>query len=501
MKSKLNIKYLFLTFLLIIGFQSCTLDSEIYDAINPSIFPTNKDDASALVTANVYNVFGCSGGMYNSAASDINVVTELMSDYGECAWRQWTPILYGRWLIDNSYTNALYDNYAKYISNMTLTADRIGTLDIDETVKEQYLAELRCGRGWLAFCMYDLFGPIPIADLETLKNPLDEIIIPRMTDSDMINYIETELTTAANVLPYSYKKGDADYGRFTKGLANTVLLKLYMMTKQWGKAETVGRELTKSEYGYDLVPKYKDIFTLENEKNVETIWAVNCLTGYQEHRWLAHVLINDYPFTPSNQVKWGGYKISWPFYHTFEINDERLEVIAAEYTGTGGIIHNETLDVPSGGRLKYGAIPIKYGADPTTNGTSNQIDWIVYRYADVLTLLAEAIVRNNGSITQEAVDLLNRIRLRAGLDAYQLSSFSSTDDFLDKLLLERGHELFFEGTRRQDLIRYGIYVESMKAKCMYAGEVTLINENMTRLPLPTSLINQGKGEIEQNPGY
>ena len=58
----------------------------------------------------------------------------------------------------------------------------------------------------------------------------------------------------------------------------------------------------------------------------------------------------------------------------------------------------------------------------------------------MLTLLAEAIVREGNTVTTEAINLLNQVRTRAGLTAYTASSFSSARDFLDKLLIERAHE-------------------------------------------------------------
>ena len=64
---------------------------------------------------------------------------------------------------------------------MTLTMERIKNVDMDETLKARYMAELKCGRGFLAFLMYDMYGPIPIADLETLQKPEAEIVIPRPT--------------------------------------------------------------------------------------------------------------------------------------------------------------------------------------------------------------------------------------------------------------------------------------------------------------------------------
>ena len=125
------------------------------------------------------------------------------------------------------------------------------------------------------------------------------------------------------------------------------------------------------------------------------------------------------------------------------------------------------------------------------------IDWIVFRYADVLTLLSEAIARNAGAVTQEAVDYLNDVHTRAGLDPYEMSDFASLEAFLTELLDERGRELWFEGCRRSDLIRHGKYVEYCKTR---KGSVT-VDEHMELFPLPQDVINEGKGVIVQNPGY
>ena len=305
-----NIKYYLLggviaTFLL--GVSSCELESEVYDSINGGIFPTTESDAEALVTGNAYSVFMNNGydGMFN-IATGVLLVSDLMSDYGECTWRGWEPILYNRWTVGNGY-NDNHWRWAKYMGKITMTIDRIENMDLSENVKSKYLAELHCARGWLAFCMWDLYGPIPIADIETLKSPLEEQIVPRLSEEAMQDFIVTELTTAATVLPYNYTKESSDYGRFTKGLCNMVLLKFYMQTKQWAKAEELGRELTKSEYGYKLESDYAGIFKLANEKNAETIWAVNCLRGTQEHKWHPHVLPNDFPGTET-LTKWNGWK-------------------------------------------------------------------------------------------------------------------------------------------------------------------------------------------------
>ena len=97
--------------------------------------------------------------------------------------------------------------------------------------------------------MYDMYGPIPIADLETLQKPEAEIVIPRLSEEAMREYIVSNLKDAANVLPYKYE--DTNYGASPKDWPIHYCLKFYMMTKQWDEAEKIGRELTKPEYGYN----------------------------------------------------------------------------------------------------------------------------------------------------------------------------------------------------------------------------------------------------------
>ena len=207
---------------------------------------------------------------------------------------------------------------------------------------------------------------------------------------------------------------------------------------------------------------------------------------------------------------WGGFKISWPAYESYDPKDKRRERIIGEYTGTEGVHHSRALDRDGGttGILFYGAIPVKYKIEGVV-GEKCEIDMPIYRYADVLTLLSEAIVRNGNSITQEAIGLLNQVRVtHGGLKAYQLSDFSSVEDFLDKLLEERGHEFYFEGVRRQDLIRHGKFIEAALAKARFAGQPTGKIETKVdgqykyeKFPLPTHLITEGQGIIIQNPGY
>jgi hypothetical protein len=507
--------YAAILLMLFAGMQSCELQSEQFSNIDSSIYPTTASDARDLVTAAAYYPFRNNwyDGVFNVATGyflDVDIAT----DYGYCSWDDgggWSRLAFAQWTPnDTRNVTNIWRDYLNKISQMALTIDRIQPIQMDEELKAQYVAELRCGRGFMAFIQWDMYGPIIVSSLENLKNPFARVILPRLSEEETRDYIVTELTEAAKVLPYSYQKGDANYGRFTKGLCHTVLMKLYMQTKQWDKAIAEGRELMKPEYGYDLVPSYANLFTRASEKNVETIFSIDCKEGTMENGWYPHALPSNYVLPGAwGGGGWGGYKMTWSFFNTFEPGDTRTTYIISEYSytvkGSQGqdslITYNEQNKGNVGGNcLLHGVIPLKYALEPV-GGDACDIDYMVYRYADVLTLLSEAIVRQGNAVTDEAVQLLNRVRTRAGLTGYAASNFTGPRDFLDKLLMERAHELWYEGCRRQDLIRDGSYIETMKKKCEAYGQPFIATEDYLRFPIQESIIIAGQGIIEPNPGY
>ena len=490
--------------------DSCTLDSERYGAINTTVFPANQEDCEALVVGNAYAPFRSRSydGLYCCNHDGVHVLGDMSTDIGDCVWDPslWSEIIYLN--PDANLTHGvvkLYRNNINGITKMTNTLERIRGVEMDEAAKKRMEAELYCARGWLAYILYDFFGPIQIATEEQLANPEKNVIAPRSSKEETVKFIEDNLLAALDGLPVVLEKGDSRYGRFTQALVQMVLMKFYMHEGRWSDAVRCGRELMDPKYGFTLMPEYADIFTLENEGNKETIWACECKKGVNEQLWITHAMPSDYPHDNQNLTLWGGgYKVLWSFYNSFDPSDERLKVLIGEYTATEEQVQSDGTvkqvqvtynEENPGRRLAKGALPIKYGEDPEAIGEGSQIDWIVFRYADALTLLAEALVREADAVTSEAVDLLNMVHVRAGLEPY--SGFASVQEFLEAVLLERGHELWFEGTRREDLIRHGKYIEySRKYK-----KSSTAADYMVIFPLPQDIINEGGGIVHQNPGY
>jgi hypothetical protein len=512
---------LLLLFLLPAG---CELEYVDYGRIESSDFPKTEEDAQTLLNYMYHHFTREWDGIFDSYA----LMSEHVTDICESAWEGGRAgYLYNYYEADELLYHSGPDNSSggtspyeslPLLSTLILDIDRMNTVEFDETRKARYIAELKCGMGWLAFLLYDCYGPVPLPTLEILKDPLrgGGIIIERVSEEEMQEFIETNLKDAAAVLPYDIhstrenKYSSDDYGRFHKGLANFALMKFYMLMERWDDAEKMGRELMKPEYGYRLMPDYNGIFTLGNEKNAEIIYAGIQVAG-GSNNWFAATMPSDYD-DGLNLVKWGGIRMSWPFYGTFEPGDARTQRIIAEYTATDGVVHNKAKDREGGthGTMYVGPYPVKYDWTAGATGTVSEIDWIVYRYADVVTLLAEAIVRNGGDM-MEAMGLLNQVRTRALGEAkkYTMADFNNNVDiFLEKLLLERGHEFYFEGVRRQDLIRHGKLIEFAIEKNKYASMTTTHLETPEgaikygkRFAIPMYYVIQSKGYIQQNPGF
>lgn len=371
---------------------------------------------------------------------------------------------------------------SRYIARATDVIHQIenSEADVQQEVKDRYIAEAMVLRAWLMYTIYDFHGPVPVKlDPETLFNT---DIDPRPSKEDYINFIEQELNAAIPFLPPKYNSDENNWGRVSQGVAHMILLRLYMHEKEWQKAEQKANDIV--GLGYSLLPNYANVFNLK--RNNEIIYAVPSSESSPNY-WTAEVIPSNYRSGISgiSSPGWNVYYMPWSFYDNFEPQDNRLQTIANTYVNN----RNATLTRQNG---MPGAIPLKFTAFTSSNpGQGMSFDQTIFRFAEVLLSMAEAINEQRGPA--EAYTYLNQVRERAGLAPI---SNLTQDEFRDELLLERGRELFGEGTRRMDLIRHGKFIEN----ALNRG-VTNAQPHHVLFPLPETVIVQGNGIIEQNPGY
>lgn len=480
---------IFLSLVLLLG--SCTKDlvSTDYSEINPNIFPKSASDLEAMVNACYYPLRGAwFDGIFSTSERGVmflsDATTEILhGKYGD----QNLATLHNYNPKDEGFTR-YYDDFYNKISRMTTTIDLIERSTVSDDLKKKAIAEVRCARGLLTYTLFDLYGPLVIAPVDVLKNPLQEQPLSRLSHDEMIAFMEADLEAAAADLPLPQ---EADYGRFNKALAKMIDIRLNLHEKNWIKVKTLSDEII--AYGaYSLDADYAGMWALDGAKNShEVIWAIPCdYIGTSENQWQLMVLPSNY----APMGGWGTISSTWWFYDHFEANDKRKQMLIAEYTGTDGIVYNRA---NPGAILDWGPIPLKI--DPDANRTTGltTVDIVMYRYADVLLSKAEAIA-NAGAPTDEAMELVNVVRRRAGLPDKKLADYSSLEAFNNLILLERSHEFWCEnGQYRADLIRHGKFV----SRCKEVEQSTYTNDYKELFPFSLRAVSEGKGKFIQNPGY
>ena len=486
---KKYISFIFMAFA--VWLNSCTKDLVPidYSEINPNIFPKSASDLEAMVNACYYPLRGSWGdGIFSTSERGVMFLSDAT-----------TEILHGKYgdqniaSLQNYQSNSpgftrYYDDFYNKISRMTMTIDLISQSAVSDDLKKKAIAEVRCARGVLAYTLFDLYGPLVIAPLEVLKNPLKEEPLARMDYNEMVDFIEADLEAAAADLPVPQ---DAEYGRFNQALATMIDIRLIIHEKRWDKVKALCDDII-AYNAYSLDNDYAAIWDLDGAKNSkEVIWAIPCdYIGTSENQWQLMVLPSNY--TPKGG--WGTISSTWWFYDRFEPNDKRKKMLIAEYTGSDGITYNRA---NPGAILDWGPIPLKINEDADRTTSLTTVDIVMYRYPDVLLSKAEAIA-NAGAPAEEAMELVNVVRRRAGLEDKKLSDYASLDAFNDLILLERSHEFWCEnGQYRADLIRHGKFV----SRCQEVTQSTYTNPNKVLFPFSLQTVSEGKGKFIQNPGY
>lgn len=473
------------------------LEPKLYNTITPSNFYQSEADFEAALTG-FYALFTANWGLrdpgadnwYNSVFNaNLNSYAfrgEFITDEMHTSWNQnlvnftWTPATFQ----SNGSSGSTYSKI-RYVARLTGLLENIEESSVEEDQKALFAGEAKILRAWLMYILYDFFGPLNVKlDPATLSSTKIE---PRLSDEAYVGQMVKDLNEAIATpnMPDAYN--DSDWGRVGKSVARMLLLKIYMHTKNWSEAERVGKEIIDSKI-YSLQANYTDVFT--QNRNYEVIYAVQTNEG-APNWYMQHLFPGNFSKGYAGDILiergggWYGYSMPWEFYDKFESGDSRQAAIISEYeTRSGDIIDRTDPNF-------LGAIPLKYVNIVGPGPGYGDIDWVVFRYAEVLLSVAEAINEQRGP--DDAYQYVNQVRQRAGVSDF---AGMSQDEFRDAILDERGRELFVEGARRQDLVRHGKLIE----KALERGALNAEPKH-NLFPIPINVMIEANGVIEQNPGY
>lgn len=419
------------------------------------------------------------------------------------------------WNADNDYMNGTFNSLgtAIYQSSNVLR----------NSPSAQQAAEARFIRALAMFDVIDLWGiGILREDMDDFRK--DPIV---MTAEEGVNYVITELNAIINDLPAS---GPAYVAN--KNAARALLMKVYLNKGALLKrespsfaAEDMNKviELANQITGYTLSAPghYFDNFAPNNDvistENIFTLYNKEGDRGGGMSR--TYNTVAHYNMDPGG---WNGWATLGSFYDKFSTGDERrgikytypadsrpnpanavnvgflagqqynlktgAELMARNPSSAKLIFTHDITIRTSGNTLETAGIRVmKYAYDYASQSGQKNNDWVVFRYADILLMKAEAILRGGTGTAADALAIVNSIRTNRGVS--NLTSLS-----LDELLDERGRELYWEGWRRQDLIRFGKFLGTWETK-PNAGQP---KELLFAIPSQQLSVNPS---LTQNPGY
>ena len=465
------------------------------------------------------DVKGIDGG---SQASFIRVLwnmQELASDMAHCAWNDpgipdfnhlsWDSS--SPWIKGSYYRLAYQINLANAFLRET-TDDKLSSRgcsnEVKNTIKE-YRAEARFLRALTYMYALDLYRNYPFFDENSTigsKRP------QQIMKDDLYKYVEKELLESEKSLAAPVVGWNENYGHANKAAAWAALSRLYLNAetyvgqKKYTECITYCKKIINA--GYELEPKYADMFKADNDHSKEMIFPLR-YEGAETMTWggmTALLCWGSSQFQEETNAKggWQGVRAKSSLLKLFTNENEYKKDTRFSMLRLDG---TKNVEIVKEGDFKDNGIPVtkfyninKDGKKPASSEA--YVDFPLFRLGEIYLNLAEAVLRGGtGATKNEAMNYLNELRKRA----YKDKTVAPIDDnnFTLKFLLdERGRELFFEAQRRTDLVRFGKYTSADYVWPWKGGvaEGKGVDDKYKVFPLPSDDIGSNLN-LKQNDGY
>ncbi|MGZ9734396.1 RagB/SusD family nutrient uptake outer membrane protein [Flavobacterium sp. GNP002] len=500
------IKGILLTSTIVLGVSCTNLDEEVLDGVVISNTGGGTVNAASLLTSSYEGLrgFQTQGQMFalDEMSSDALVGPTRGGDWDDNAtWRQ---IHVHTWAPDHNEVRNAWNALLSQVYNCNL---------VIENGSGSQIAEARFLRAFYYYNVIDLFGQVPYREA---GSPLTDD--PKVwTRTEATEFVISELEAIVGSLP-ARTAGDASIAN--KDAAHFLLAKLYLnkgvftATTPAGPYTFAAADMTKVVTNVDAINSslsadYWDNFKPTNNTSPEILLSSKNIQGGAgggiQYHWRMSMHYNQ---TPDG---WNGFSTVAEYYNKFNPNDRRIKnadpaIIATfgnpvglqvgQMYKPGGTVALKDRNgnplfytsavtlITSGATLETAGIRMqKYIPDAANLGSPNN-DFVFMRYSDALMMKAEAIARG-GAGTNDIAKLATIVS-RSG----QAGVFPTT---LDGIYKERGKELWLEGWRRNDMIRFGTFLAARELK-------PYVSDNRYVLfPIPADALFNAN--LAQNPGY
>ncbi|MBE8713773.1 RagB/SusD family nutrient uptake outer membrane protein [Sphingobacterium hungaricum] len=535
--------YLFLIFTATSILSCNTLDPIPTDRFTDETFWQSFENSELIVNM-AYNQMYSADKMWNDEALSDNIY-EGRSNTDQRAIRNGIadPSL-GRFADEWKQAYEGLKTCHVYLANV----DRVP--EMDPAVKESRIAEIRFIRAFIYFRLVNFYGDVPFFTKDiTLE---ESYTVSRTPKATILDFIHTELNEISTLLPSRNGRPATENGRITKGAAEAFQARAYLYESNWNKVVEHTENLINEQgtYGaYNLFGTYAGLFAAANEYNQEVILDYGYVPSlkmwgklYDAAPLSAGARLNAYAPLQSlvdNYITLNGLAIandaSYNDNNPYVNRDPRLAATVVFHGGQWqnfggntstiyirpgtGSNQTERMDLyvgPSANSTSTGYYVKKYYDVTATQEYQTGLNIIMFRYADILLMYAEA--KNElAKLSNEDWDLTVRaLRQRAGFtnaNALNYPSTASQDQLRTLIRNERRSELALEGLRYYDIIRWkagSTYLNSEVNGAKFANGNTAyirldtrrFDENRDYLwSVPRSQMDINKNLLPNNPGY
>ncbi len=518
-KNVRNIAFAIFAALIAVNTTSCVdaLDTEpIDDSVVTSTRVYDTPEDFKLVLAKLYAGFATTGQEGPAGNPDIQGIDEGFSSYIRQLWVHQTiptdeavvawndPGLpefnFQAWGASNDFVMGMY---SRIYYEITLTNEFIREAQQrDEAVIQGYKAEARFLRALSYWHALDMFGGnVPFV---TEDDPIGAYMPEPTNSEDLFNYIESELLEIAEVLQAPQTN---DYGRADQAAAWTLLSKLYLNAEVYTGQERYDDALNFAgkvidEGGYSLEDNYQKLFMADNDQTSEIIFPIRFdgdnIRTFGGTTFIIHAAVGGNMSATEFGIGggWAGHRVTPEFVEKFDLENDGRALFFTD---------GQSLEIEDYREFTQGYAVSKWRnvtstGEPGISSSYVDTDFPMFRLADVYLIYAEAALRGQSGDLNRALQLVNELRQRAFGD--ESGNISNADLTLDFILDERARELYWEGHRRTDLRRFGLftspnYVWSWKGNDV---EGSGTSDHFNIFPIPSTDINSNLN-LTQNPGY
>lgn len=424
-----------------------------------------------------------------------------IQDFHNLNWSASNPFLTGLYY-RCYYQITLCNDFINQSSDDKLSSRGISGADADDI--REYKTEARFLRAFQYSVIMDLFGTGPFVDDNFVIG--SNAIPPQYTRSQLFDYVETELKDISGSLPAPRKN---EYGRADQAAAWALLARIYLNAEIYTGTQKYSDAITYSQKvidaGYSLIDNYPDLMLADNNLNTsEFILTINYdglkTQSYGGTTFLTHcpvggaMVASDYGIGGG----WAGYRTTKNLPNLFP------DLTGAQDKRSQFFTTGQNLEIANLAQFTDGLAVTKY-RNLTRTGAFGQslnfsdIDFPLFRLSEMYLIYSESVLRTGGDPAQ-ALIYINKLRQRAY--GNNSGNITSSDLTLDFILDERARELYWEGFRRTDLIRYNKFVEGSYLWPFKGGIAggTSVSAFRKIFPIPAADISSNTNLV-QNPGY